>query len=172
DGAELLGETEGISILARAESMAIEAEHRSQSVPGVVHDLGKLEGLRQRDVYFRAAARVSMQEGVAKREIQAHVAAWIVGHLPEARDGLLDSCAAFSQERQMRPQRHACRGERHANAGIAAPRKGPVEGRAQIADVGLVRSEPLGGRPRLQLGLGTFKELSIKLGVASREVVE
>ena len=113
-----------------------------------------------------------MQEGVAKREIQAHVAAWIVGHLPEARNGLLDSCAAFSQERQMRPQRHACRGERHANAGIAAPRKGPVEGHAQIVDVGLVRSEPLGGRPRLQLGLGTFKELSIELGVASREVVE
>src|SRR2546422_6270860 len=47
DGAELLGETEGTSIFARAESMDIEAEHRSQPVPAVVHDLGNLESLRQ-----------------------------------------------------------------------------------------------------------------------------
>src|SRR6266403_1504050 len=94
DGAELLGETEGTSIFARAESMDIEAEHRSQPVPGVVHDLGKLESLRQRVGDVLAAARVRMQEGVAKREIQAHVAAGIGGHLPsEACNGLLDSCA-------------------------------------------------------------------------------
>src|SRR6266478_269892 len=81
DGAELLGETERISILAVGEAMGIESPYCSQPVLGVVHDLGKLERLRQRGVYFRAGACLTMPEGVAKREIQAHVAAWIAGHL-------------------------------------------------------------------------------------------
>src|SRR5713101_5637780 len=99
DGAELLGETEGISILACGEAMGIESPYRSQPVAGVVHDLGKLERLRQRGVYFRVGACLTMHEGVAKREIQAHVAAWITGHLTsEACNGLLDSCAAFGQQ--------------------------------------------------------------------------
>jgi hypothetical protein len=98
DGAELLGETEGISILAGGEAMGIESPYRSQPVPGVVHDLGKLERRRQRGVYFGAAG-LSMHEGVAKREIEAHVAAWIAGHLTsEACNGLLDSYATFGQQ--------------------------------------------------------------------------
>src|SRR6266542_669913 len=64
------------------------------------------------------------------------------------------------------------RGERYANADIAARRKGPVEGRAQVVDVQPVRSEPLDGGPGLQLGLGMLEEVAIVLGVASREVVE
>src|SRR5882724_8344631 len=35
DGAELLGEAEGIAIVARAEAMAVESVYRSQPVPGV-----------------------------------------------------------------------------------------------------------------------------------------
>jgi hypothetical protein len=69
DRAELLAETEGTPILARGEAMDIESEYRSQPVPGVVNDLGKLKSLRQRGVHFRAAARARMQDGVAKREI-------------------------------------------------------------------------------------------------------
>src|SRR6266478_2081557 len=80
DGAELLGETEGISILACGEAMGIESPYRSQPVPGVIHDLGKLERLRQRGVYVRVGACLTMHEEVAKREIEAHVAAWIGGH--------------------------------------------------------------------------------------------
>src|SRR5258705_3235448 len=150
DGAELLSETEGDSILAGGEAMGVESEYRSQPVPGVVHDVGKLESLRKGGAHFRAAARAGMQDGMAKREIQAHVAAWIAGDLmSEASNGLLDSCATFSQQRQLRPQRHGGCGERHANTDIAAPRKGPVESRAQVIDVGSVHREPLGGRPRL-----------------------
>ena len=172
-GAELLGETEGDPILARGEAMSIESEYRSQPVPGVVNGLGKLESLRERGVHVRAGTCAGMQDGVAKREIQAHVAAWIGGHLTsEACNGLLDSCATFRQQRQVRPQRHGCRGERHADAGIAARRKGPVEGRAQVVDVRPVGSQPLGGGPRLQFGLGMLEEVSIVLGVASRDVVE
>ena len=79
--------------------MGIETEYRSQPVPGVVHDLGKLECLRIRGVHFLAGARTGMQDGVAKREIQAHVAAWIAGHLTsEACNGLLDSYATFGQQ--------------------------------------------------------------------------
>src|SRR6266700_7032718 len=173
DGAELLGETEGISILACGEAMGIESPYRSQPVAGVVHDLGKLERLRQRGVYFRVGACLTMHEGVAKREIQAYVAAWIGGHLTsEACNGLLDSCATLRQQRETHPQRHGCRGERHADAGITARRERPVEGRAQVVEVGPVRNEPLGGGPRLQLGLGMLKELPIELGVASCEVVD
>ena len=72
----------------------------------------------------------------------------------------------------MRPQCHGYRGECHADADIAARRKGPVEGRAHVVDVGPVRSEPLGGGPRLQLSLGMLEEVSTVLGVASRDVVE
>jgi hypothetical protein len=52
-----------------------------------------------------------------------------------ARYCLLNSPAAFSQQRQMRPQGHGCPGERHAKADIAARRKGPVEGHAYVIDV-------------------------------------
>ncbi len=150
EGAELLGETEGISILTCGEAMGIESEYRSQPVPDVVHDLGKRESLRQRGVHFRAAARAGMQDGVAKREVQAHVAAWIRGHLSsKVCDGLLNSCAAFAQQRQMRPQGHGCRRQRYANADIAARREGPVKCRAEVIDVGSVRSEPLSSRPCL-----------------------
>src|SRR6267142_4837172 len=173
NAAELLGQTEGTATLARAEAMGIESPYRSQPVPGVVHDLGKLERLRQRGGYFPVAARVSMREGVAKREIQAHVAAWVAGHLTsEACNGWLDSCATFRHQRQVHPQRHGGRGERHANADIAAPREGPVEGRAQVISVGSVYREPLGGGPRLYFGVGMLEEVSIVLGVASREVVQ
>src|SRR5690349_6185061 len=72
----------------------------------------------------------------------------------------------------MRPQRHGGRGERYADADIPARRKGPVEGRAQVVEVGPVRNEPLGGGPRLQLGLGMLKEIAIVLAVASRKLVE
>src|SRR6266513_2469447 len=99
DGAKLLGETEGISILAVGEAMGIESPYCSQPVSGVVHDLGKLQRLRQRGVYFRAGACLTMPEGVAKREIQAHVAAWIALRLTsEAFNGSLDSCATFGQQ--------------------------------------------------------------------------
>ncbi len=81
DGAELLAETEGDPILAGGEAMGIESEYRSQPVPGVVNDLGKLESLRERRVHVLGAACAGMQDDVAKREIQAHVAAWIAGHL-------------------------------------------------------------------------------------------
>src|SRR2546426_1732182 len=150
DGAELFGETEGISILARVETMKIESVYRSQPVPGVVHELGKLKGLHQRGVHFGTAARARMQEGAAKCKIKAHVAAWIRGHLSsKVCDGLLDSCPAFAQQRQMRPQGHGCRRQRYANADIAARREGPVKCRAEVIDVGSVRSEPLSSRPCL-----------------------
>ena len=41
-----------------------------------------------------------------------------------------------------------------------------------VIDVGPVRREPLGGGPRLELGVGMLEEVSIVLGVASRDVVE
>src|SRR5437773_1834280 len=157
-----------MSILARVEAMKIEAVYRSQPVPGVVHELGKLKGLRQRRVHFGTAARARMQEGMAKCKIKAHVAAWIRRHLgSKVCDGLLDSCAAFAQQRQMRPQGHGYRRQRYANADIAARREGPVKGRAHVADLGPVRGEPLGGWPRLEFGIGMLQEVSIVLGVTS-----
>src|SRR6267142_1812529 len=92
DGAELLAETEGDSILACKHAVGIESVYRSQPVPGVVNDLSKLESFRERDVHLLGVAHAGMHDGVPKREIKAHIAAWIVGHLPEACDGLLDSC--------------------------------------------------------------------------------
>src|SRR6266540_173210 len=172
-GAELLGETEGDSILACGEAMEVESVYRSQPVPGVVDDLGKLESLAERGAHVRGAAGASMHDGIAKREIKTHVTAWIGGHLTsEACNGLLDSSATLRQQRQVRPERYTCRGQRHANTDMAARRKGPVEGCAQVVDVQSVRSEPLDGGPGLQLGLGMLKEVSKVLGVASRDVVE
>src|SRR5207237_2767489 len=72
---ELLGETEGDSILACGEAIGVESEYRSQPVPGVVDDLGQLESLRERGVHVRSAAGAGMQDGMAKRELETHVAA-------------------------------------------------------------------------------------------------
>ncbi len=167
------GETEGDSILACGEAMGVESEYRSQPVPGVVDDLGKLESLRERGVHVRSAAGAGMQDGMAKREIETHVAAGIGGHLrSEACNGLPDSGATLRQKRQVRPQRHGCRGERRANADIAGRRKGPVEGQAYVVDVGPVGSEPLGRGPRLELRLGTLEEVPIVLGVTPRDAVQ
>src|SRR5262245_30018352 len=179
DGVERLAETEGDPILARGESIGIEPGYRSQPVPSVINDLGKLESLLERGVRILEADRArcprrrlasDLQAGVAKCEIQAHVAAWIAGYpASEAGDGLLDSRAAFRRQQQMHPQRHCGRGEGHADVDIPARRKGPVEGRAQVVDVGPVRHQPLGDRPRLQLGLGLLEKVAIVLGVASRD---
>src|SRR5215470_13376420 len=62
DGAELLGETQRIATVARGEAMDVESVNRSQPAPSVVHDLGKLESLRQSGVHFLAAA-VGLQVG-------------------------------------------------------------------------------------------------------------
>src|SRR5262249_42554026 len=110
DGAELLAETQGIARVARGEAMGVECVGRSQPAPRIVHDLAKLESLRQDGAHLLASAE-RMQVDLAKREIHVHVAAWIGGHLPEACDGLLDSCTAFRQERQLPPQRYGGRGE-------------------------------------------------------------
>src|SRR5262249_50077294 len=98
DGAELLGEAEGASILAPAQAMEIESPDRCQPVPPDPRDLGKLASFRQGGVYLRAAARPGVPESVGQREIQAHVAAWIGSHLTsEACDGLIDSGPTFIQ---------------------------------------------------------------------------
>src|SRR5262249_2347451 len=59
----------------------------------------------------------------------------------------------------------------HSGAPAARParRKGPVKGRAQVVDGGPVRNQPLGDRPRLQLGLGLLEEVAIVLGVVLRD---
>ena len=72
----------------------------------------------------------------------------------------------------MRPQRHGCRGERRANANIAARRKGPVEGHAYVVDVRPVGSEPLGRGLRLELRLGTLEEVPVVLGVTRCDAVQ
>src|SRR5262245_3622147 len=89
DGVERLAETEGNPILARGESIGIESGYRSQPISRVINDLGKLESLLERRVRILEAVRArsprrrlasDLQAGMAKREIQAHVAAWIAGY--------------------------------------------------------------------------------------------
>src|SRR5262245_359147 len=178
DRVERLAETEGNPILACGESIGIESGYRSQPVPGVINDLGKLESLLERGVRILEADRArwprrrlasDWQADMAKREIQAHVAAWIAWYsAAEGCDGLLDPRAAFRRQQQMHPQRDGGRGERHADVDISARRKGPVKGRAQVVDVGPVRNQPLGDRPRLQLGLRLLEEVAIVLGGRAR----
>src|SRR5262250_1180975 len=75
DGAELLAESQGTTIVTRGEAIDIQPVYRSQPAPTVVHDLGKLERLRQGGAHLLAAPE-GMQMSVAKREIKVHVAAW------------------------------------------------------------------------------------------------
>src|SRR5215467_3346073 len=172
NGAELLAETQGTAIVACGEAMDIESVYRPQPAPRVVRDLGKLESVREGGAHFLAPAQ-GVQVSVAKREIQLDVASWIVGHLTsEARNRLLGSTATFGHERQVRPQRHGGRSERDADAGITAWRKGPVESEARIIDVRPVGSEPVSDGPRLELSARMLKEVSIVLGVASRDLGE
>src|SRR5262249_2347449 len=98
------------------------------------NDLGKLESLLERGVRILEADRArcprrrlasDLQAGVAKREIQAHVAAWIAGYpAAEACDGLLDSRAAFRRQQQMHPQRRAGGPPRSAKRPSQGPRAG------------------------------------------------
>src|SRR5262249_51189949 len=95
-GADLLAQSQGTTKVAPRKGVDIAPVYRSQPAPTVVHDLGKLQRLRQGGAHLLAAAE-GMQVSVAKREIQVHVAAWIRGHLAsEAGNGLLRSPATFA----------------------------------------------------------------------------
>src|SRR6266581_6831060 len=62
DGAELLAQTEGDSILACGQAVGIESEYRSQPVPSVVNRLGKLESFREGGVHFLGIAHAGMHD--------------------------------------------------------------------------------------------------------------
>ena len=69
----------------------------------------------------------------------------------------------------MHPQGHRGGSQCHADRGVTARRKRPVERRAQIVDLAAVIAQPFGRGPRLPFDFGPLEQTAVIFGVAARE---
>src|ERR1700693_161055 len=169
---EPLSQGQSDALLAAVDAKGPQAPERAQLVLGIVKALRDLKGLCP-----NLADLGNGTSGIHQRRAQCgeelHLALRVPAR-PRRASGepMLAPAAALLYERQMHPQGNRGGSQCHADRGVTARRKGPVEWRAQIVDSWAVLCQPFVGWPRLRLRLGAFKKVPIAFGVASRCRVE
>src|SRR6266446_4440119 len=169
---EGLRKRHGLPDIAAIHAIDPQAPERPQAIVGVVQPVRDLERTRKGRARCRNGA-LREQQRRAQGGQELHFAPLVATRSgPQTGERLFHAPSALVHEREMRPQRHGCDRQSHADRDVPTRGKRPVQGRAHVVDLLAVGGQPLDGGARLQFGLGPLEEVPVVFRVAAAHLGE